>query len=400
MLLNSVVAQAAFHAGSAHRDLPVLWGPVDVDAGAGALQCISAWARECRAICICNAHSAATATRDADCVHAVAQAEMPRSAQSLRVELSPSAFNFNGPRAWGDSIRSPSGSRELKRLRSRHDRDSRCSDAVGSVPHGMQPSTYLVLNYHRTAARPQSSDAHTIADAQLDAQLEQVAQAGLPVVPLAQALSGNATTPGHGVVITFDDGTASDLRNARKLAARGWSATFFVSTGTLGRPGYLTWDDLAEVKALGMSLGSHSHHHVSLTSMTRAEARHQLKHSRALLSQALGEEVKWLAFPGGRSNADVIALATDAGYTHLFGTAWGLWQPARHHPGQVIRRNNVVRGVDAAEFSQLILLRNQVQRRLTYGLIEGTKALLSEDGYQRLRSAVLSWNAGPGNKDG
>lgn len=57
---------------------PVLGAPIDVVTAGEAVQRIAAWAQahESRVVCLCNAHSVVTASRDADFMQVIEQADM------------------------------------------------------------------------------------------------------------------------------------------------------------------------------------------------------------------------------------------------------------------------------------------------------------------------------------
>src|SRR5262249_24536225 len=64
------------------------------------------------------------------------------------------------------------------------------------------------------------------------------------------------------IVITFDDGNASDAAIALpELAKRGLNAIFFVCAGRIGVPYYLDQPALADLLAAGMEIGSHGKDH-------------------------------------------------------------------------------------------------------------------------------------------
>src|SRR5512143_1389303 len=63
----------------------------------------------------------------------------------------------------------------------------------------------------------------------------------------------------RSVVITFDDGWLNNYTDAFQiLKEHGLSATIFVVTGFIGRPGYMNWNQLKEMSNAGISIQSHT----------------------------------------------------------------------------------------------------------------------------------------------
>ncbi len=124
-----------------------------------------------------------------------------------------------------------------------------------------------------------------------------------------------AGLPERAVVLTFDDGHASHCEIAAPLLRRyQFSGTFFVPTESVGRPGYLTWEQLRRLIFLGMEIGSHGKTHRPLTALSPAEAAEELSTSKALLEARLGVPVVAMAAPGGFWNRRVASATQRAGY--------------------------------------------------------------------------------------
>ncbi|HYR95514.1 MAG TPA: polysaccharide deacetylase family protein, partial [Candidatus Binatus sp.] len=71
--------------------------------------------------------------------------------------------------------------------------------------------------------------------------------------------------------LTFDDGHASDYTEAFPvLAELGLRATFFVVPTLVDTPGHVTWQQLREMVAGGMEIGSHSLTHPFVDRLDRA----------------------------------------------------------------------------------------------------------------------------------
>ncbi|HEX4671829.1 MAG TPA: polysaccharide deacetylase family protein [Solirubrobacteraceae bacterium] len=123
---------------------------------------------------------------------------------------------------------------------------------------------------------------------------------------------------GSGAALTFDDGGASALDAAEVLERRGWRGHFFVTTGRIGTPGFLTAAQVRELAERRHTVGSHSNSHPTyMGSLSAAELATEWRSSREALAEILGAEPDSAAVPGGFLSADVIAEAARAGYRLL-----------------------------------------------------------------------------------
>ena len=88
----------------------------------------------------------------------------------------------------------------------------------------------------------------------------------------------------------------------------------------------MTWDQVREMRRAGMGIGSHTHTHRVLNTLTAADLDQELRGSRLLLEQRLGEPVTTIAYPVGKSIAGlpwVKQALADAGYELGFTTTPG-----------------------------------------------------------------------------
>ena len=116
-------------------------------------------------------------------------------------------------------------------------------------------------------------------------------------------------------VITFDDGHASDYEAAFPLLQQfGHHAEFFVNPGTINRPKFLSWSQIAEMHRAGMSFQSHGWDHVDLRVLSSRELYHQLRDSKGELQYRLGARVDVLSAPYGLVNRRIIEAALEVGY--------------------------------------------------------------------------------------
>src|SRR3954469_20813162 len=123
-----------------------------------------------------------------------------------------------------------------------------------------------VLVYHSVMPHHPGQTAEQrvldVDDSVFVAQMRYLVDGGYHVVSFAalvDALEGRDTLPNRAVVITFDDGWENQYRHAFPILRRfGLTATFFVFTTPLGKDDKLmTWEQLRELQAAGMTMGSH-----------------------------------------------------------------------------------------------------------------------------------------------
>jgi peptidoglycan/xylan/chitin deacetylase (PgdA/CDA1 family) len=150
------------------------------------------------------------------------------------------------------------------------------------------------------------------------------------VLPLSIAAAGHAVTgkPATGgavtshlvtahrtvVSFTFDDGDADQMTAARILRSHGMRGTFYIITGAVGAPGYLTLADLHRLAAAGNEIGGHTVSHLELTNVTPAEARRQVCTGRDILTR-WGFRVTSFAYPGAAYGPAVEAIVRGCGFT-------------------------------------------------------------------------------------
>jgi peptidoglycan/xylan/chitin deacetylase (PgdA/CDA1 family) len=137
-----------------------------------------------------------------------------------------------------------------------------------------------------------------------------------PSVDLDGAVAGRAL---HAWCLTFDDGGASALEVGEELRRRDWRAYFFITTGLVGRSGFLGEDAIRELDRMNHVVGSHSVRHPDrMSSLPTDKLLAEWQESVASLSELLRHDVRAGSVPGGDYSRRVAALAARAGITTLF----------------------------------------------------------------------------------
>lgn len=133
------------------------------------------------------------------------------------------------------------------------------------------------------------------------------------------------TLPLHKKEIMFfvDDGFRGIWDHREWLMDQNLFPTTSVAIEKIGRPGYLTWNQIHELHSLGFNFISHTWSHKSLTECSPEELYHELRDARLLLSDKLGEEVTGICFPRGLFSNRIIETAAECGYTIGFASVPG-----------------------------------------------------------------------------
>ena len=151
--------------------------------------------------------------------------------------------------------------------------------------------------------------------AAVPAQGTSVTPAGRLAAPLQD---GAGHAPRTVVTLTFDDGDADQMAAARVLHRYRLPATFYIITGAVGAPGYVTRSDLHRLAADGNEIGGHTVSHLRLTALTTGEARRQVCDSRSILAR-WGYQAISFAYPGGADSPRTEAIVRGCGYTSARG---------------------------------------------------------------------------------
>lgn len=252
-----------------------------------------------------------------------------------------------------------------------------------------------ILMYHglyateaqRLAIDPQDRP-YAISTDTFARQLDLLAKANIPVISPIALEQQAAPAPG-GVLLTFDDGHASNAELALPLLRqRGLAALFFVTSDFIGqRPGFCTWEQVRALAREGMTVGGHGQTHRFLSDLPDQELRRELLQSHVRIAQELKAPVRQMSFPGGRYDARCLRIAHEVGYSVLHGSDIGTLpaqQAAPQHcplPRLAIRTNTPDSVfLDFARAAPARMLRAQAASRAK----TWTKRLIGNQRYHRL----------------
>jgi peptidoglycan/xylan/chitin deacetylase (PgdA/CDA1 family) len=197
-----------------------------------------------------------------------------------------------------------------------------------------------ILTYHIVRPSYPGDDAAVQAIAvtpqTFDAQLAHLQASGYHVISFRELeayLASSTTLLAKPIILSFDDGWSDQYMYAFPILEKYRdTATFFVFTNAIGRKGFMTWQDLKNLNAAGMTIGDHSESHPYLTKIADPQKLwNEIDGSKVILQNELGIPVTEFAYPFGQYSAYVIALVQQAGFLSARGDYWsGDTQSADH----------------------------------------------------------------------
>jgi peptidoglycan/xylan/chitin deacetylase (PgdA/CDA1 family) len=146
---------------------------------------------------------------------------------------------------------------------------------------------------------------------------------------LVGALEHGTGVPPRSVVITFDDGWETQYAVAFPILRQlHFTATFFIFSQPIGvDPGYMTWAQIKELQAGGMTIAAHSRTHPKLTLPSVALAG-EVAGSRGDLQRELGTVPDIFAYPYGIWDDRVASAVRAAGFQAARALSGGEWNSA------------------------------------------------------------------------
>ncbi|MDA0185068.1 polysaccharide deacetylase family protein [Solirubrobacter phytolaccae] len=200
-----------------------------------------------------------------------------------------------------------------------------------------------VLCYHQIRNPTRADDAtartYIVRPSVFAKQMAALEDAGYTAITgdqLVEHMLRGAKLPRKPVLLTFDDASAGQYTHALPVLRRHrFTATFFVMTVVLGKPGWLTRGQVRALDRAGMTIGAHTWDHKAVPEYTGADWQTQVDEPIRELQRLVGHRVRLFAYPFGLYDRKAIPHLLRAGSRAAFQLADRL---DRRHPLWTIRR--------------------------------------------------------------
>ncbi len=204
------------------------------------------------------------------------------------------------------------------------------TSAQTSVPFGQYADKLdlPILVYHivRPSYPDDSASVRAIAQTPetFDAQMTYLKENGYHIVTFAnleEYYQNKKPLPSNPIILSFDDGWKDQFIYAFPILKKhGYIATFFVFTNSIDHKSFFSLDQLKEMLAAGMNIGSHSRTHPYLTQIANQDDLwREISGSKKTLEDLLGIRIHEFAYPFGQYNDAIVAMAKKAGYRSARG---------------------------------------------------------------------------------
>lgn len=182
------------------------------------------------------------------------------------------------------------------------------------------PVAVPILIYHHIDPAP---GEYAITPEQLETHLTWLRENGyVGITPseLLWALDGGAPLPANPVMLTIDDGWASQAAFAEAVGRHGFRAAYFLPNYAQFAP-----EQIAALAWSGEVCG-HTANHPRLAELPYDEQVREIVDNKTWLESIVGAPVTCFAYPFGSFTDETAGIVAEAGYQIAF-TAWGGWAP-------------------------------------------------------------------------
>jgi len=252
----------------------------------------------------------------------------------------------------------------------------------------MKATEIVSLMYHeiRIPHRPlgrsdQGYRSYAVDSCNLKAQLTHLKQNGIVVYAISDFLGRDCVQP--GLIITFDDGSETDILEAAPLLREmGFPAIFYIVAGFVSQKGYLSSIQLRELADMGFEIGSHSMTHAFLTDLPEEQLHEELAGSKMRIEQIIGKSVDHFSCPGGRWNKEIANLAREAGYRSMATSRVGVNSHLTDH--FQLARIPILAKTKLDEFGDFVAGRGLFRRRVKSTALSAAKWTLGNQLWHKI----------------
>lgn len=207
-------------------------------------------------------------------------------------------------------------------------------DSLNNLYHNLKTGKVVILGYHQireiknTDTKKERLFITPTQD--FEKEMKYLKDNGFIAISLGyylNYLSDNTkyALPNKPIILTFDDGYASQYENALPILKKyGFKATFFIYKSCIDKyPACMTSEDLRALSNEGMILANHTEHHAYLTDYSEDIIKSEILNNQKFLESISTENTEMiLAYPYGVSNDRVKNILKELGFGGAVGVSF------------------------------------------------------------------------------
>lgn len=182
-----------------------------------------------------------------------------------------------------------------------------------------EPEGFPILEYHTITDNPEPiSEIYNVPPAEFAAQLDYLKKNGYTTITLQDFMRvkhGKGTLPDKPIILTFDDGYEDNYNKMLPiLEAHNMKAVVYVITNEIGKPGYLTLEQIKDMQKRGIEIGSHTADHLSLKNLDNDLRLHEIRDSKIFLEWSGLDTIYSFSYPNGAYTEEIIEMLKNEKY--------------------------------------------------------------------------------------
>ncbi len=192
----------------------------------------------------------------------------------------------------------------------------------------------VVFMYHKFDISKYPSTNITLD--QFNEHLEEFSQPKYTVKSLdyiVDTIINDGDLPNNTIGISVDDADKSFLTIAwPRFKEKGFPVTLFITTATIvkNHKNYLNWDEIRQLKAEGVVIGSHSNTHEHMANYSVEEFQKEIEKSNKIFLKEIGEIPNLYAYPYGEVDENFFNVLKDYKFKVAFGQHSGVVNETSH----------------------------------------------------------------------
>jgi peptidoglycan/xylan/chitin deacetylase (PgdA/CDA1 family) len=183
-----------------------------------------------------------------------------------------------------------------------------------------------ILCYHQirnwTSSDGKVGKDYIVPVAEFKSQMKMLADSGYNTIlpdQLYNYLAYGDKLPEKPIMLTFDDTKLDQWKVAiPELKKYGFKGVFFIMTVSLGRPNYLSKDQVKQMSDAGHVIGSHTYDHQNVKKYQGEDWVTQIEKPTKTLREITGKDIKYFAYPFGLWNKEAIPELKKRGFSSAF----------------------------------------------------------------------------------